>query len=189
MQSSPPQRIALVGFDDGRRGEGNFRVSYHGGVWQNLRPHHVFQNWTKYFRLPWICFLEIALFCMYFFFASFHLVPSVGISPSSSSRRFQRLPFLAIAGIIGRIWKFPVFSTIVNILHPPCFTGLLPSLRTMWIPSKSSRFHLFSIMSECLFFRASSFYPTFIFVSRFFLPEKNTQDKYPSSIKYHHTIH
>lgn len=72
MQSSPPQRIALVGFDDGRRGEGNFRVSYHGGVWQNLRPHHVFQNWTKYFRLPWICFLEIALFCMYFFFASFH---------------------------------------------------------------------------------------------------------------------
>jgi hypothetical protein len=37
-----------------------------------VRPHREFRNWSKYFSLPWLCFIDIAVFSLYVLFAYYH---------------------------------------------------------------------------------------------------------------------
>lgn len=37
-----------------------------------FRPHKPFRNWARHYRIPWICFIEIAIMVVYFVFGYFH---------------------------------------------------------------------------------------------------------------------
>ena len=36
------------------------------------KPHRAFRNWRKYFSLPWMCFLDVAVFVLYLLFGYYH---------------------------------------------------------------------------------------------------------------------
>lgn len=80
MNLGNPQRLTLAGYDDVKLEDAKCVSIYHGRQIRNIRPHHVFRNWIKSFRLPWICFCEIAIFGIYFFFANFHQSSAVAFT-------------------------------------------------------------------------------------------------------------
>ena len=66
------QKLTLTGIDEKRLEDVKLMVKYRGNQIKNIKPHHVFRNWIKSFKLPWICFFEISLFCIYLIFSTFH---------------------------------------------------------------------------------------------------------------------
>lgn len=115
-------RLQLVGFDDGRANKGRFRVASHSSMIHNFKPHHVFGNWYKFFRLPYICFLEVSLFCAYFLFTLFHQKGAVAFTldfSQSLSAFFLKdididTPPAGIEVGVGQIYYHEDLSSIIN---------------------------------------------------------------------------
>ncbi|OHT16275.1 hypothetical protein TRFO_13280 [Tritrichomonas foetus] len=79
MQSSSAN-ITLAGLDDKKYGSLRFLSHFHGEQRKGTKPHHAFRNWSRFFQLPWFCFLDIAVFCLYFLFASYHQNSSISFA-------------------------------------------------------------------------------------------------------------
>ncbi|EAX92741.1 hypothetical protein TVAG_334440 [Trichomonas vaginalis G3] len=115
-------RLQLVGFDDGRANKGGFRVASHSSMRNNIKPHHIFGNWNRYFKLPYICFLEVSLFCSYFLFTLFHQKGAVAFtldfSKSLSSFFLKDIrihnPPAGITVGVGQIYYHKDLSAVIN---------------------------------------------------------------------------
>jgi hypothetical protein len=55
-------------------------VASRGARGASAKPHRVFANWSSYFSLPWVCFIDIAVFCLYLLFAYYHQASTIAFT-------------------------------------------------------------------------------------------------------------
>ncbi|KAH0794899.1 G-protein-coupled receptor family protein [Histomonas meleagridis] len=66
------RKITLAGFDETKLADVKFVASYHGDQVPQLKPHKLVDNWKYHYKIPWVCFLDVAIFILYAFLAVFH---------------------------------------------------------------------------------------------------------------------
>ncbi|OHT06258.1 hypothetical protein TRFO_25744 [Tritrichomonas foetus] len=122
-------------------------VSYHGKNRNETKPHHAFRNWSKYFQLPWFCFLDIAIFLLYLLFAFFHESSAISFSldMAQAINKFfvkdinLKEPPIGIPVGNGQIFYVDDFLTTVNLVSerlisfPETFPILNPMLLSHFV--------------------------------------------------------
>ena len=65
--------VNLIQASDENESNNKFRISYNGLRRENqLKPHKSFRNWSKFFKIPSFCFIDIAIFSLYLILAIYH---------------------------------------------------------------------------------------------------------------------
>lgn len=77
-----PIKVAIVLNEiEDQKTDTRFLISYHGYQRKKrMKPTRSFRNWTKYFKIPYFCFIDIAVFSLYLIFAVFHENSSITFS-------------------------------------------------------------------------------------------------------------
>lgn len=115
-------------------------ITYHGHIRENANPYRAFRNWLKFFRLPWFCFIDLAVVLLYLIFALLHEKSAVAFTldlsqaidkffisdleiseaptgiPIGNGRIFCIDEFINVVDLISqRLYDFPL---TIPILHP-----------------------------------------------------------------------
>lgn len=120
--TSVMDRLTQAGIDDFDGNAVRVSAKYHGKQRANARPHHAFKNWTNFYQLPWFCFIDVACFCLYILFATFHQNSAAAFSLDFSDTITNFFlkdieitePPEGIALGVGQIFFIPNFYEILN---------------------------------------------------------------------------
>ena len=82
-------KITLAGLEEDHLKNVKMVVSHHGSRTLNLKPHKVFLNWKRHYIIPWICFLDFAVFVLYILLAVFHQKSTIAFTQDFSKAIFD----------------------------------------------------------------------------------------------------